>query len=153
VQDASGTQRPVLESRFIEAAPALSPDGRFLAYMADLSGTREVYLVPADGKGMATQVSNSGGGAPKWSRDGRILMWRKGRSILEVGIEDGRPVGEPRERFAARNLSTGLTYELAPDGDALYAVQLGENSIPREIRVITGYFEQIRRATDKGAKP
>lgn len=82
-----------------------------------------------------------------------MLAELKRRSILEVGIEDGRPVGEPRERFAARNLSTGLTYELAPDGDALYAVQLGENSIPREIRVVTGYFEQIRRAADKGAKP
>jgi dipeptidyl aminopeptidase/acylaminoacyl peptidase len=153
LQDPSGTQRALLQSEFGEGEPALSPEGSLLAYVSDVSGSNEVYLLAASGKGVPVQVSTGGGSVPKWSQDGRTLLYRKGRTILQVAIDDGRPVGEATRRFAASNLANGDAYALAPDGNSLLAVQLGDGAIPREIRVITGFFDEIDRVTAESAKP
>jgi Tol biopolymer transport system component len=152
-QDAAGTQRALLQTGFSERQPAVSPDGGWLAYVADVGGSNEVYLLRASGQGVPVQVSSGGGGAPRWSPDGRALLYRKGRTILQVAIDDGRPVGEPVQRFVARRLVEGSAYALASDGDSLLAVQLGDAAIPREIRVITDFFDEIRRVTDEDGQP
>jgi len=70
---------PVAASRFTEVNPALSPDGRWLAYTSDESGINEVYVRPfPDTKGGRSQVSNRGGTEPRWSRDGRELFYLDG---------------------------------------------------------------------------
>jgi Tol biopolymer transport system component len=153
LKDASGTQRALLQSGFGEHSPALSPDGGVFAYVADVSGSDEVYLLAASGQGVPVQVSSGGGSAPGWSPDGRTLLYRKGRTVLQVAIDAGRPVGEPVQRFVAKHLVEGSTYALAPDGNSLLAVQLGEAAIPREIRIITDFFDEIRRVTDEGGQP
>ena len=63
-------------SRFDESAPALSPDGKWLAYASDETGRTEVYIRPFpnvdDGK---WQVSTNGGQAPLWAHSGRELFY------------------------------------------------------------------------------
>src|SRR5262249_19670864 len=58
-----------------QAAPAVSPDGRWLAYQSDESGRREVYIIPFSPRGGASngrwQVSNSGGSWPIWPQNSR----------------------------------------------------------------------------------
>ena len=61
---------------FLEFFPAFSPDGRWLAYRSNESGTFEVYVRPFPGPGGRWQVSTGGGGFPLWSRDGRELLFR-----------------------------------------------------------------------------
>lgn len=153
VQDPSGLQRALVQTEFAEESPALSPDGRFIAYVSDVSGIREVYLLAASGVGVPLQVTSGGGTAPKWSHDGGLLMYRSGRTILQVTVENGRPTGAAVQRFAARNLARGLLYDLAPDGNSMLAVQVGDGSIPREIRVMTHFFDEIRRVAGEGGSP
>lgn len=153
ISNSTGTQRAIVQSEFNETAPALSPDGQLLAYVSDVSGLQEVYLLPASGNGLPEQVSTGGGRWPKWSADGRVLMFRKGREIWQVAMDQGRPMGEATQRSKARNLALGTAYALAADGESLYGVQLGDGEIPREIRVITGFFDDVRRVTDDGRKP
>ena len=63
-------------SGFDESAPALSPDGKWLAYASDETGRTEVYIRPFpnvdDGK---WQVSSNGGQAPLWAHSGRELFY------------------------------------------------------------------------------
>ena len=40
----AGTPEPFLKSSFNDVAPAFSPDGRWLAYQSNESGTYEVYV-------------------------------------------------------------------------------------------------------------
>ena len=64
---------PVLDSQFDESAATLSPDGRWLAYVSDLTGTEEVYVrrFNADGRvGEPVRVSTGSGTRPRWRRDG-----------------------------------------------------------------------------------
>jgi serine/threonine-protein kinase len=56
--------------------PALSPDGSWLAYTSDESGTYEVYVRAFPNPGGKWQISNGGGAYPVWSQDGRELLFR-----------------------------------------------------------------------------
>ena len=78
-----GTPTAFLNSASLETQPVFSPDGRWLAYASNESGTFEVYVRPFPGPGGKTQVSSGGGGLPVWSRvrpeivygiDGRIMV-------------------------------------------------------------------------------
>jgi serine/threonine-protein kinase len=74
----TGDTAPVslVASEFTELHPAISPDGRWLAYTSNESGTNEVYVrpFPATGSGR-WQVSNGGGQVPVWARDGREIYF------------------------------------------------------------------------------
>jgi dipeptidyl aminopeptidase/acylaminoacyl peptidase len=60
-------------------APAISPDGREVAYHAFQGGTRQVFVIPAEG-GRPTQVTSGSGQYqnPEWSPDGQMLAVLKG---------------------------------------------------------------------------
>jgi serine/threonine-protein kinase len=59
-----------------EYMPALSPDGRWIAYVSQESGREEVYVRPFPGTDRARwQISTAGGVAPAWSHSGRELFY------------------------------------------------------------------------------
>src|SRR5690606_29511852 len=77
--------------------PALSPDGRWLAYVSSETGRREVYLVPYPDVGaVREQVSSQGGAEPRWTRGGRELIYRSGERLVAVAIDPttGKPGAE-----------------------------------------------------------
>lgn len=53
----------------------VSPDGRWVAYVSDESGNREVYVRPTSGAAQQWQVSTAGGFRPRWTRGGRELLF------------------------------------------------------------------------------
>ena len=69
-----------------EPDPAFSPDGRWLAYASNATGTSEVYVrpfpPPASGQGGQTPISNSGGQGPMWSRTSHDLLYQSGDQIM-----------------------------------------------------------------------
>src|SRR5215831_5124275 len=72
--------------------PAWSPDGSQIAFISDLSGEEELYLVPQDGSRAPQQIT-SGGSAmryqPEWSADGkRIAFGDKDGKIFVVTLAD-----------------------------------------------------------------
>jgi serine/threonine-protein kinase len=66
----------LLAGDFDEGAPAISPDGRWLAYTSNESNRWEVYVRPfPDVESGRWQVSTDGGRTPKWSHDGDELFF------------------------------------------------------------------------------
>lgn len=67
------------------SSPALSPDGKWVAYDSNESGQIEVYVQPfppnAPGKSGRWQVSNWGW-QPKWRGDGKELYFTTGQGIV-----------------------------------------------------------------------
>jgi len=59
-----------------ESNPALSPNGRWLAFVSDQTGNREIWVMPAAG-GVAKQLTNhpSADYSPAWSPDGKGLVF------------------------------------------------------------------------------
>ena len=81
---------------FNEVLPALSPDGRWLAYQSTESADAEVYLRPfPDVSSLRRQVSVGGGFAPLWSADGQELYYRSATDMMAVKVTN---VANPRSR-------------------------------------------------------
>jgi eukaryotic-like serine/threonine-protein kinase len=59
-----GRTTPLVRTRFNEDSASISADGRFVAYVSDESGRREVYAIPASGQGDRVAVSINGGKRP-----------------------------------------------------------------------------------------
>ena len=87
--DAPGDPRPLLNAAYDEGAPAVSPDGRWIAYMTDRTGRDEVYVRALEGEGAEIPVSVSGGIDPKWSSDGTELFYRSraGATFMVARLE------------------------------------------------------------------
>jgi eukaryotic-like serine/threonine-protein kinase len=67
---------PVIVTSFDEEAIALSPNGQWIAYQSDETGHTEVFIRSFPNTDtFKRQVSNGGGAAPLWSRDGRELFY------------------------------------------------------------------------------
>jgi serine/threonine-protein kinase len=68
---------------FAEINPALSPDGRWLAYASNETGRFEVYVRPFPAvNARRVQVSQAGGTEPRWAHSGRELFFRNGAQAL-----------------------------------------------------------------------
>ena len=112
----------LLETEFRELVPALSPDGRWLAYQSDESGQQEIFVVPFpaidDGK---WQISTNGGVDPVWSPDGRDLFYLEIPSRMMVAEVETDPTFDHRTPTWAFGLTAwdlgggGRRYDLAPD--------------------------------------
>ncbi len=112
----SSQPHPVVNSEFDEQQPQVSPDGRWLAYMSDVTGRFEIYVRPLTADAMvgeATRVSTSGGIQPGWGRDGRELFFvnvSRGTSVAEM-----MTVPVQAEREDVRVGRAGLLVQ-GPDG-------------------------------------
>jgi serine/threonine protein kinase len=70
-----GLPFPFVSSPFNEQQGVFSPDGKWVAYQSDESGSPEVYVRPFPGPGGEAQVSAGGGHSPRWRSDGRELYY------------------------------------------------------------------------------
>jgi serine/threonine-protein kinase len=112
--------KPLVTTPFNELGPRISPDGRWLAFASDESGSFQVYVTPLPGPGGRYQVSNAGGVAPVWSPDGRRLYYPSaGR--LEAATLAFAPAFAVTAR--ATVLESGISsppahanYDVTPDG-------------------------------------
>ena len=68
--------QPFLQTRAFEVYPSFSPDGRWITYASNESGAWEVYVRRFPDNGTKVRVSSSGGSVPRWSRNGRELLYR-----------------------------------------------------------------------------
>jgi serine/threonine-protein kinase len=71
----AGKPEVFLQTSADERDPSFSPDGRWMAYASDESGTMQVCVRAFPDKGGKWQISNSGGMYPMWSHSGHELFF------------------------------------------------------------------------------
>jgi eukaryotic-like serine/threonine-protein kinase len=84
--DSGSVPIKVLATPFNNFSPSLSPDGRWLAYVADESGRSEVYVRAYPGAGGRWQVSLEGGTEPLWSGRGGEIFYRNGDVMMSASV-------------------------------------------------------------------
>ncbi|HSG01878.1 MAG TPA: protein kinase, partial [Vicinamibacterales bacterium] len=129
-----------------EGSGRVSPDGRWLAYVSDLSGRPEVWVQPFEGDGPRRQVSREGAATPLWSHDGRELLFISTDGIMSVPVT-ADSFGTPRLRAAGRfvpsqNMNTN--YDIARDGRILHIVPTEEDKPVTRVEIILNGLELLR---------
>jgi serine/threonine-protein kinase len=146
--------RPLLQTRFDESGPALSPDGKWLAYQSNETGRLEVYVRPfPDIDGGKVQVSADGGNEPRWSQDGRELFYTFGgrplpQLLWSVAIRPGTGFSADNPRLLGKfssNLS--IAYDVGADRRFLFhqpALIAGPQRFS-QIVVVEHFFDELLR--------
>jgi Tol biopolymer transport system component len=142
--EGSGAPRRLGPERVGETSPALSPDGRWVAFGSDATRRVEVYVRRLDNSTRegALRVSADGGNFPRWRGDGRELYYvdDNGR-LMAVPIELGaKPtVGTPEALFQARlEEAADPQYDVTADGERfLLNRTLIEDRVP--VSVVLGW--------------
>jgi Tol biopolymer transport system component len=142
-----GTVVPLVATDFLAHSPTLSPDGRWLAYVADLTGRSEVYVSPFPDTGSGRQqVSVSGGVEPVWAHSGRELFYRNGADeMVAVAVSTGEGFRVEGEEilFAAGAYLPGVghpQYDVLPDDQGFVMLQVSGLDDPGELILIDNWY-------------
>jgi Tol biopolymer transport system component len=143
--------------------PALSPDGRWLAFTELENGTRELFVQPFPGPGVRRQLTVDGGREPVWRRDGRELFYRRrvpvepeqpgvfGTNTLlalpfdaERGVATGRPVALFQGLHVVRPMVPA--YDVSLDGRRFIMVKPSKSEIaPLRLNVVVNWADELVR--------
>ena len=154
---------PYLRANWDERQPALSPDGRWLAYVSNESGTDEVYLRAFPVPGDPVRISDGGGAGPAWAPDGSAIFYAGPEVMVKARLANGTSglaVGSRTRLFPHKGLEVttqdffqranlARRWDLSSGGDRFLMVSSTEEvfDVGVNLRVITSFFDEIRRRT------
>jgi Tol biopolymer transport system component len=156
----AGEPKPFVNSASSEMEPAFSPDGRWLAYQSNESGSYEVYVRPFPGPGGKWPISTGSGVFPEWSRNGKELFYRTPDSKIMVvtytASGDSFHADKPQlwspGQFTDRGLAN-LNFDLHPDGKRFAVLKAsGKDQTPavNKVSFIFNFFDELRSKLPPG---
>jgi serine/threonine-protein kinase len=136
-----------------ETSPALSPDGRWLAYVSDESGTPEVYVRPFPNTASGRwQISTQGGQEPVWANSGKELFYRVAGStnaqmVMNVGpgvsfVPGARHLLFPLGRFNAS--PAHAQYTISADDRRFVMIRAMESDRVDHLIAVENFFEVLK---------
>ena len=139
---------PVVATRFTEMTPALSPNGRWLAYVSNETGEDEIYVAPFPNTGAGKWAISAGGGTePVWSHRGSELFYRAGSGDLvavEIHTQPRFSLGRSVALFPAAGFTSsrfGPQYAVAPNDRRFLMIRAGT---PDKLIIVENWFEELR---------
>jgi Tol biopolymer transport system component len=148
-----GTPVPFLKTPFADQDARISPDGRWVAYGSNESGKFEVYVRPFSATALGTQgrvqISNSGGGTPRWSPTGGELLYLVGDQIMAVSYTtNGETFVAAKPRQWASGVRGALGMDFAPAGDRVLVnlpSNRDEQAQQRTVVFLQNFLDELRR--------
>ncbi len=150
----AGQAQPLIATPFNEYAASASPDGRWLAYQSDETGSSEIYVLDLAGSGARRQLTSAGGEEPHWSADGRELYYRSAVRLMAVPVESGDVfrAGSPRPLFDGlynSGIESGRSYDVdRKTGRFLLVIRAGDGRAAGGMRVVLNWDAAL--AASKG---
>jgi Tol biopolymer transport system component len=119
------TARPFLESAYREGQPQFSPDGKLMLYVANDTGSFEVYVHTLSGKPQRWRISKKGGISPRWRSDGKEIVYLAADGmIVSVPVKGSDQNFDPGEGVTLfptrmRGVATTTHFTMAPDAQRI----------------------------------
>ena len=156
--DRAGSKPEVfLEADFNAEGASFSPDGRYVAYLSQETGQREIYIRPYPDPAEQVTVSVGGGREPLWAKNGDVFyrnLTGERMFVVPVATEPKLKVGTPVQLFQGpfylpATGSPRLQYDVAADGQRLLMLttrsSTGSSPARPRIVIVQGWFEELRR--------
>ena len=160
--------RPLLHTEFTETMAAISPNGRWIAYVSNEAADQlQVYVRPfPDVEAGKWQISADGGIWPKWGADGRALYFvgiSAGVNVWMVAVETEASFQfEHPRRVLSGSYSEGgiyqLTFDAASDGTRFLLSRDVASSLEQETNGIVGlvavhnWFDELMRLAPRAER-
>ncbi len=150
----AGDRKPIsfLQTPFNEDGARFSPDGHFIAYHSDESGSYEVYVQPFPASGAKWQISSGGGMQPRWNRDGKELFFMaptKKLMAVDVNLAKGTfAAGLPKMLFQTHSLGYSgprNIYECSADGQRFLINSLQSDAGAIPVTVVLNWVADLKR--------
>ena len=147
-----------------EREPALSPDGRLLAFVRCRYGKRELRVLDLE-SGRARTLSDLGDGSwarfPSWSGDGKRLVFQKSETLsspfglVAVNLADGKLANlasaagdwSSRPHFNAAGDALYFTSRMSGPG-GLYRLAPGAQGEPKAVTLLARHLSEARVSAD-----
>ena len=145
------TPRPLLDSPRGEYSPAVSPDGKWLAFASNESGQFQVYVVPyANPLSARWAISTRGGYGPRWSHTGDELFYVDLRSNMmsaRVTVSPAFVVESSGVLFSAADFilpQTRRNYDVGRDDQRFLMVQRADGARSGTMIVVEHWADEMR---------
>lgn len=120
-----GNFAPLLNTKSNETNGQISPDGKWVSYASDESGSWEIYVTSFPGAAGKWQVSRGGGTEPRWRGDGKEIFYIAPNGMLmavPINSESNFATGTPAPLFqihgrAPISSTDVFTYDVSKDGN------------------------------------
>jgi Tol biopolymer transport system component len=152
-----GTPDPYLRTPAFEVYPSFSPDGRWITYASNESGAWEIYVRRFPDNGTKMRISSSGGVVPRWSPNGRELLYRTDAQRLMVAhykaAGDSFVADTPRSWSPHSLADTGVlpNFDVGPDGERILALMPAarpeEQQSANHVTFMLNFSDEVHRRT------
>jgi serine/threonine-protein kinase len=135
--------------RYLSTQIDLSPDGRWLAYVSNSSGQREVYVAPFPSMASIRLISRDGGTEPRWARSGRELFFKSRNQLMAISVTPGPALvtGVPRPLFSVagfRSARNRQQYDVSPDDGRFVMIRDLRGEHPGDVVYVENWFRELR---------
>jgi eukaryotic-like serine/threonine-protein kinase len=142
---------PVIQNQYDLYGPALSPDGKWLAYESRESGRPEICVIPFLHGAGKWEVSTAGGLQPRWRRDGRELFYLStDNKIMSAEItEQGSSllIGKVQSLFQVDPVpfAGGSPYDVTGDGKKFVVAGLASSQASEPLTLVVNWAALIKQ--------
>jgi len=138
----------VTNTAFVESNARFSPDGRWIAYQSNESGTQgDVYIQSFPAPGVKQQVSTKGGILPRWGPNSTDLFYVTPTStLMSVSLKSAGAVlqvGIPVPLFSLPAFQAGGDYDVSADGRLLVHV-MDTARPPFSVTVVLNWARRLK---------
>ncbi len=147
---AGGPPRIVNQSEYDQRTADISPNGRWIAYgESNARGATDVYVRDIAAGGGRRPVSSTGGDQPRFTRNGREIVYRRGDAMHATSFDPATgEVGTPVLLFTTPNAGSfpgPRNYDVTPDGSRFLIPMAVERPGTTPNVVVTNWFDELRR--------
>ena len=135
--------QPLLQTKANEVEGKVSPDGNWLAYQSDESGSNEIYMTQFPQPARSWRVSRSGGLNPFWRGDGKELYFFSNNKLMAVSVTGGAEFqsGTPQPLFEIE----GPNYAPSKDGQRFLTKVVTEKAPTPPISVVQNWMADLKK--------
>jgi serine/threonine protein kinase/Tol biopolymer transport system component len=145
--------KPLLQAKWTVQSAQFSPDGRWIAYASNETGSMEVYVSSFPIGAGKWQVSSAGGQEPRWRQDGKELFYLSGEGKMMAvpvkmgaGFEAGSPVTlfqtHRRQPISALHF---FSYDVSGDGQRFLIITKVDEANTAPLSILLNWASKMEK--------